>query len=890
MTFRNLLPVLLVGALLISCGDDNPSSPTDDPPENPNTVSQDIGSDGGEITSSDGKLTLTIPAGALGNTETITIEEISPDELGSEFADIETEAAWELGPDGLEFDMPVTAAYQVEPNDEGNPLEVTMPGLLTETDGTAIALDSLVFEGETLTGTLDHFSALVFERNFATATVRNVPDALEVGHSVMVEVEVRINSGLFGASFATLSNGGEGQVTYIDVNNDPFSSGEMVLLELLTASVDKNGERFDGSFQYTCVEEGEDLYGATIWMDETDENGELFGGTRRILNIPSTLTPDAIPVDCVLPGGQSAPEITEFSAFSTDQREFEFRASINFEGDPDSLSATFDPGDGSGMQEVTLQESSTEENEFFGSIIHQFLEGKSFFEPEFVVEDTETGQSENETIDIQTVTLNVTKDGSGSGTVTGEHFISEFLVIDCGGNCTTMPLAAESPNGAPLIRLIAMPDANSTFEGWSGDIENGEGCETLGDCTVLLDNFQDRTVNATFESKQTSSPDGTIASGVTRPEGFAFIPNVWVSLVFGSDSPFLLAVAGEDGVAILDPITEEVLAVFPLPEGTTGGNFGVTLLEPLEDINGNTQHWMLLFGSEGWYIQEIMVDANGNPQPGEIRPPEVDGGPFQGTTTSAIGFDGEDGTDGGSRSVVVVEAENGAIGIERADPSKAGVYDGFIPFSERILETADGDFPGITSAPIAAYAQSKQDGSAGNLLVVTQGAGTQDPGQVYRSFFSGAGGATLEGTVGDDVRSLECQKNPNPAQDKPDAICMSYNFGSGSLSPLQLFEDESVEVMPEFPVNDGPVAGDSRITDDGNVEFLSTGFNDDGIYVGQFDFMGNPVAGAFATAPASCSQPGDIRYNPEDPDEAFASCNGSDTVVKIDLLSIRADF
>ncbi|MDX1642428.1 MAG: hypothetical protein R3220_12065, partial [Balneolaceae bacterium] len=64
--------IIFVGFLLFStCGKDNPSSSKPDPSENPNVVSKDIGPDGGEITSKDGKLTLEIPAGALGNRETI---------------------------------------------------------------------------------------------------------------------------------------------------------------------------------------------------------------------------------------------------------------------------------------------------------------------------------------------------------------------------------------------------------------------------------------------------------------------------------------------------------------------------------------------------------------------------------------------------------------------------------------------------------------------------------------------------------------------------------------------------------------------------------------------------------------------------------------------------
>ncbi|MEW5743752.1 MAG: hypothetical protein AB1938_32870, partial [Myxococcota bacterium] len=80
--------------------------------------------------------------------------------------------------------------------------------------------------------------------------------------------------------------------------------------------------------------------------------------------------------------------------------------------------------------------------------------------------------------DTGSFTLTVLKSGMGLGTVTGPG-------LDCGTTCT-----ASVPAGTP-VTLTAVPEAGSTFTGWSGcDTANGASC------TVTLS--ADRTVTADF--------------------------------------------------------------------------------------------------------------------------------------------------------------------------------------------------------------------------------------------------------------------------------------------------------------------------------------------------------------------------------------------------------
>ena len=77
--------------------------------------------------------------------------------------------------------------------------------------------------------------------------------------------------------------------------------------------------------------------------------------------------------------------------------------------------------------------------------------------------------------------LTVTKDGTGSGSVT-----SDPAGIDCGADCTESYADEES------VTLTATPAGGSSFTGWSGG-----GCNGTGTCTVDLS--ADRDVTAAFD-------------------------------------------------------------------------------------------------------------------------------------------------------------------------------------------------------------------------------------------------------------------------------------------------------------------------------------------------------------------------------------------------------
>lgn len=122
-----------------------------------------------------------------------------------------------------------------------------------------------------------------------------------------------------------------------------------------------------------------------------------------------------------------------------------------------------------------------------------------------------------------TFTLQVTKNGSGSGTVT-----SSPSGISCGTTCS------RSFSGGTTVTLTAVPAAGSVFAGWSGG-----GCAGTGSCTVQINN--NMTVSATFNTSDAPPPppSGTFTLTVTKVQnGFQ---NLFAS---GGRTPYNWSVTG----------------------------------------------------------------------------------------------------------------------------------------------------------------------------------------------------------------------------------------------------------------------------------------------------------------------------------------------------------
>jgi hypothetical protein len=160
---------------------------------------------------------------------------------------------------------------------------------------------------------------------------------------------------------------------------------------------------------------------------------------------------------------------------------------------------------------------------------------------------TMTGTAED------SLTLNVTKSGTGGGTVTDAS-----NVIDCGTTCTG---SYERTTSDPVVTLTATADAASTFSGWSG-----AGCSGVGTCAVTLSS-PTTTVTAAFTSLWTIVKTSSAVG--------AYVPQLATALgnfvYFGSTTPLFESCNVTSGVFAAEP----TLAQFseagggPMMAGTT---------------------------------------------------------------------------------------------------------------------------------------------------------------------------------------------------------------------------------------------------------------------------------------------------------------------------------
>ncbi len=127
--------------------------------------------------------------------------------------------------------------------------------------------------------------------------------------------------------------------------------------------------------------------------------------------------------------------------------------------------------------------------------------------------------------------LTVEKDGTGIGSVA-----SSPAGIDCGSDCV------ETYTGE-TVTLTAVPDASSTFDGWTGG-----GCSGTGTCIITMNT--DAAVTATFTTKQFTITSSAGADGSISPDGVVVINygEAWTYTIT-PDEGFYVADVLVDGVS-----------------------------------------------------------------------------------------------------------------------------------------------------------------------------------------------------------------------------------------------------------------------------------------------------------------------------------------------------
>lgn len=286
--FRVLLSIVLVSILLAGCDDDGGGGGSTAAP--PTTASETIGPAGGTVTSGDGRLTLTFPPGALPAENTITIETTDPGNPPSEFQGIEVDNSYDLRPDGLSFDQPVTASFNIggDPQQDDDSLALPLALLLTAANGAPVALDDLTLgvdpdTGLTrVSGALSHFSPIVFSQSRALTyddrinsptfvVINGVPDSLPADQTFTAQVIVTVD--LENSEFDAV-----GDVMYGDASTDPPPLTDP---DPERRDIPRDGPAFVTEIQYGCTEPGRGLFGAVIWLNGVRYDFEQGTATER---------------------------------------------------------------------------------------------------------------------------------------------------------------------------------------------------------------------------------------------------------------------------------------------------------------------------------------------------------------------------------------------------------------------------------------------------------------------------------------------------------------------------------------------------------------------------------------------------------------------------------
>lgn len=270
-----LVPLFCV--FLTACPLDNGSPPPS------TTVAQVIPASGGTIDSSDDRLTLTFPDGALATATEISIKALSPAEMANKYPGVsdDFDFVYELSPDGTAFTQPVQVSFLL-PDDDTLDIPRT---LLTVSNGVAQALENVVYDAAsgTITGTLSHFSDLIasnlgFEIDYPKSMNATVSS---VGYTFVYTLDDINTQTTFEGTVATLTV--EPPTTASGNSNVLGGLQHAVGAVWSTLPSNLEGNQLTGSAVFACVGQGTDTLRVRFVYADTVHPMMSFGTVTGIV-------------------------------------------------------------------------------------------------------------------------------------------------------------------------------------------------------------------------------------------------------------------------------------------------------------------------------------------------------------------------------------------------------------------------------------------------------------------------------------------------------------------------------------------------------------------------------------------------------------------------------
>ncbi len=292
--FLYLAACLALVALATGCSDEatDPGGGGDDGP-----VSEDIGATGGEITSGDGDFTLTIPAGALDATTTITLTKLTGADVPAELAAEGVTTAYEIGPEGTVLQQPATVTYDVPAaTKQGRVFDIQefLFMLAWRTGGDLYLVDSqqMLIDGDAqtrqVTVVIGELTVLgILPHPALIARIEDFPEAIECGQPFTVTASAGKEEGSPFAGMVTYND----RTHLIPSNNLTYSGGDVTL-----GTLDDTHHYLEApisSYTCSCTEDVFGIFAAAFTFTDYRISLALFNAGTYTIYFRGSLPCDA---------------------------------------------------------------------------------------------------------------------------------------------------------------------------------------------------------------------------------------------------------------------------------------------------------------------------------------------------------------------------------------------------------------------------------------------------------------------------------------------------------------------------------------------------------------------------------------------------------------------